>query len=329
MTCHPSAIKLWGSDWTLKDIQVVENVSAEVSVKRKRVRLYNKGETLAGYLFLAPNIIGFLTFTAFPVLASLILSFFSWELLRPPVFVGLQNFKNLFLNDANFITVVKNTIYYVGVYVPVNIILALILAVWLCSITKGVTIFRTALFMPVLVPTVAAAFLWKYLLHPEIGIINLALKFFGVTGPSWLGNPDTAMMGIIMMSVWKQVGYNMVIFIAGIKSIPAHLYEAAKIDGANSWQRFLHITLPMISPALFFGIVMTVITSFQVFDQAYIMTAGGPANATNTIVMYIYQNGFQFFKMGYAASIAWLLFGVIFTMTMIQMRLQKEWVNYE
>lgn len=300
----------------------------KTTIKKRKIRIYNKGEVITGYLFLAPNIFGVLIFTAIPVVVSFLLSFFSWELIRPPVFVGFQNFKNLF-NDDNFIQVVKNTIYYVGVYVPVNIILAIIIAVWICSVTKGTTIFRTAFFLPVLVPTVAAAFLWKYLLHPEIGVVNMALNLIGITGPSWLGNTKTAMLGIIMMSGWKQVGYNMVIFIAGIKSIPAQLFEAAKIDGANSWQRFWKITLPMISPALFFGIVMTVITSFQVFDQAYIMTLGGPANATNTIVMYIYQNGFQYFKMGYAASMAWLLFVVIFIMTMMQMKVQNKWVNYE
>lgn len=304
------------------------NAPIKSSVNNKNIRIYNKGEVITGYLFLVPNIFGVLIFTAIPVVVSFLLSFFSWELIRPPVFVGFQNFKNL-LNDDNFIQVVKNTIYYVGVYVPVNIILAIIIAVWICSVTKGTTIFRTAFFLPVLVPTVAAAFLWKYLLHPEIGVVNMALNLIGITGPSWLGNTKTAMLGIIMMSGWKQVGYNMVIFIAGIKSIPAQLFEAAKIDGANSWQRFWKITLPMISPALFFGIVMTVITSFQVFDQAYIMTLGGPANATNTIVMYIYQNGFQYFKMGYAASMAWLLFVVIFIMTMMQMKVQNKWVNYE
>lgn len=304
------------------------NAPIKSSVNNKKIRIYNKGEVITGYLFLVPNIFGVLIFTAIPVVVSFLLSFFSWELIRPPVFVGFQNFKNL-LNDDNFIQVVKNTIYYVGVYVPVNIILAIIIAVWICSVTKGTTIFRTAFFLPVLVPTVAAAFLWKYLLHPEIGVVNMALNLIGITGPSWLGNTKTAMLGIIMMSGWKQVGYNMVIFIAGIKSIPAQLFEAAKIDGANSWQRFWKITLPMISPALFFGIVMTVITSFQVFDQAYIMTLGGPANATNTIVMYIYQNGFQYFKMGYAASMAWLLFVVIFIMTMMQMKVQNKWVNYE
>ncbi len=296
---------------------------------QKRRRKKWNSEALAGYLFLTPNIIGFLSFTAVPVLVSLILSFYDWEMLIPPIFVGLENFKNLFLNDPLFYQVIKNTLYYVGVYVPFNIVAAMILALWLCSITKGVAIYRTLFFLPVLAPTVAAAFIWKYMFEPNIGFVNTFLGWFGIAGPNWLGDTKYAMLAIIIMSVWKMVGYNMVIFIAGIHSIPASLYEAAKIDGANSWNRFVYITLPMLSPALFFAVVMTIITSFQVFDQAYIMTAGGPANATNTIVMYIYESGFQFFKMGYASSIAWVLFGVIFTVTMIQMKVQKKWVNYD
>lgn len=310
-------------------MQKTDAVSAAKPTARRKVKKYNRGETLTGFMFLTPNILGVLTFTAFPVIVSLILSFHSWEMLAPPKFVGLQNFKDLFTRDYSFLQVIQNTGFYVGLYVPINIIFAVILAVWISSVTRGTTLFRMAFFLPVLVPTVAGAFMWKLLLNPEIGIINLALKAVGITGPSWLGNTNTAMYGIIMMSVWKQVGYNMVIFIAAIKSIPAQLFEAAKIDGASSWARFWNITLPMISPSLFFGIVMTVITSFQVFDQAMIMTAGGPANSTNTIVMYIYQNGFQFQKMGYASSMAWLLFSVIFIITMVQMKFQKEWVNYE
>jgi len=293
-----------------------------------RKQKFNR-EALSGYLFLAPNILGFLAFTALPVVVSFILSFYNWEMLIPPMFAGLDNFKNLFFNDPLFLLVIKNTLYYVGVYVPFNIVVAMILALWLCTLTKGVAIYRTLFFLPVLAPTVAAAFIWKFMFEPKVGFVNTFLGWFGVSGPNWLGDPDFAMLAIIIMSVWKMVGYNMVIFIAGIQSIPASLYEAAKIDGANSWDRFIHITLPMISPALFFGVVMTVITSFQVFDQAYIMTGGGPANATNTIVMYIYENGFQYFKMGYASSIAWVLFGVIFAVTMVQMKVQKKWVNYD
>lgn len=296
--------------------------------KSQRGRKYNVKETIAGYLFLTPNIIGFLSFTAIPVIASLILSFYSWDLLSTPVFVGLENFRNLFTNDPIFKQVVINTLYYVVAYVPLNIIISLSLALWLCSITKLRGLFRTVFFLPVLAPTVAVALIWKFMYEPE-GLINSILALFNISGPAWLGDPNFAMLGIILMSVWKFFGYNMVIFIAGIQGIPNTLYEAAKMDGANSWQCFWKITLPMLSPSIFFALVMTLITSFQVFDQALIMTDGGPANATNTIVMYIYNSGFQYFDMGYAASMAWFLFAVIFIVTLIQMFLQRKWVNYD
>lgn len=297
--------------------------------KTKRGKRHIREETLAGYLFLAPNIMGFLAFTAFPVAASLILSFFSWKVMSPPKFTGLDNFKTLFLKDPEFWRAIRNTVYYVGVYVPANVLIAIILALWLTKLSRGTAFFRTAFFLPVLAPTVAAAFIWKIILEPEAGMVNTVLGWFHITGPNWLGDPKTAMLGIILMSVWKQVGYNMVIFIAGIHAIPKSLYEAAKIDGADAWNRFRHITLPLLSPSLFLGIILTLISSFQVFDQAFIMTGGGPVNATSTIVMYIYKNGFEFFKMGYAAAIAWVLFAVIFLITVLQMKIQKRWVHYD
>lgn len=311
-------------------LQEVESKKSDLTrdtKKDKRNREKNR-EKVSGYLFLTPNIFGFLIFTAIPVLAAFILSFYSWPLLKSPEFIGLENYKNLFFNDPLFIKVVINTLYYVGVYLPLNLIVATCLALWLCTIKKGSGVFRTIFFLPVLAPTVASAFIWKFMFSPD-GLINQILSWFQISGPNWLGDSSYAMLAIIIMSVWKQFGLNMVIFIAGIQAIPGQVYESAKIDGANSWNRFWHITLPLLSPALFFGTVMTVITSFQVFDQAFIMTAGGPANSTNTIVMYIYQNGFKFFNMGYASSIAMLLFGVIFAVTMVQVMLQRKFVHYE
>ncbi|MBS4179387.1 carbohydrate ABC transporter permease [Lederbergia citrea] len=295
-------------------------------IKKKKIR--KSADTVAAYLFLAPNILGFLAFTAIPLVAAIILSFYSWPLLQSPEFVGIKNYTKLFFNDPLFLKVVKNTLYYVGVYLPVNLIIALCLALWLCTIKRGSWFFRTMFFLPVLTPTVASAFIWKFMFSPD-GLVNQMLSLVNINGPNWLGDTRFAMIAIIIMSVWKQFGYNMVIFIAGIQAIPKQLYEAAMIDGANSWQRFCAITIPMLSPALFFGTVMTVITSFQVFDQAVIMTDGGPVNSTNTIVMYIYQNGFKFFNMGYAASIAMVLFSAIFVMTMLQMKLQRKYVHYE
>lgn len=295
--------------------------------KKKKKRII-KSEYIAGYAFLLPNITGFLIFTALPVIAALVLSFYSWPLMKAPEFIGFNNLKEMIFQDPLFWKVVKNTLYYVGVYLPFNIIIAIILAVWLATIKKLGWFFRAAFFLPVLVPTVAGAFIWKFMFTPN-GVINQVLELVGVSGPNWLGSTSLAMIAIIIMSVWKQVGYNMVIFLAGVKGIPKQLYEAAKIDGAGPIKRFWFITLPMLSPALFFGTVMTIITSFQVFDQAVIMTDGGPVNSTNTIVMYIYQNGFEYFNMGYASMLGMMLFFVIFIFTMIQMKLQEKWVNYD
>lgn len=300
---------------------------SNVTNKEKKNFSIRKGETLAGYLFLTPNIIGFLLFIAIPVAISLILSFFEWDLVSAPTFVGLENFRDLLFNDPVFWKVVKNTVLYVGLYIPLNIIISLGLALWLCTIKKS-ALLKTMFFLPVLAPTVAAALVWKFL-YQEEGLINYLLSLLNIGPINWMGSPDYALLAVIFMSVWKFYGLNMIIFIAGIKAIPVTLYEAAKIDGANSFWRFLKITLPMVSPAMFFAIVMTLISSFQVFDQVLVMTGGGPVNATNTIVMYIYETGFQYYDMGMASAIAWLLFIVIFLVTIVQMQLQKKWVNYE
>ncbi|TCP29642.1 carbohydrate ABC transporter membrane protein 1 (CUT1 family) [Scopulibacillus darangshiensis] len=286
-------------------------------------------ETITPYLFLLPNIIGFLIFTAFPVLFSIIMSFFDWPMLDKPRFIGLENYIHLFTKDELFVKVLLNTVYYVVVLVPLNVIVSLGFAVWLNSISRGSVVFRTMFFMPILVPMVASALIWKWLYNPQYGLINGFLGWFGIDGPNWLGDPKFAMLSIIIMSVWAGFGYNMVIFIAGLQGIPKTLYEAASIDGARKWTCFWKITLPMLSPTMFFAVIMTIISSFQVFDQAFIMTNGGPFNKTNTIVYYIYQNGFEFFKMGYASAIAWVLFAAIFVVTLVQMKMQKKWVHYE
>lgn len=305
---------------------MISKISRKFKTRRKKkTTSFNKRESIAAYIFLTPNIIGFLAFTAIPVVFSLVLSFFSWDLVSTPKFVGLANYLKLF-EDTIFKQSSLNTIYYVAVYVPLNIVISLVLAMWVCELTKGSGLLQTIFFLPVLAPTVAMSLVWKFMFDPQ-GIVNNFLSIFGVEPLNWLGNPKYAMLGIIFMSVWKQFGYNMIVFISGIKNIPKTIYEAADIDGVNGWQRFWKITLPLLSPSMLFAVIMTIISSFQVFDQAMIMTKGGPLGATNTLVMYIYQNGFQFYKMGYASAIAWILFAIIFVVTLIQMRLQEKW-NY-
>ena len=285
-------------------------------------------EELAAYLFILPSLAGFIIFLVAPMIASLGISLYDWELLVPPRFIGLENFADL-LGDNQFRHVLFNTVYYTLGLVPLNIVISLGLALALNSRLRFVNLYRLAFFLPVVTVTVAVSLIWKWMYDPFAGLIDQLLRLVGVPGPNWLSDPHWAMPALILMSVWKGFGYNMVLFLAGLQGIPSTIYEAALIDGATSWQRFWRITLPLLSPTMFFAVVMTVISSFQVFDQAYVMTGGGPAFATNTIVLYIWQSGFQFFKMGYASAIAWVLFLLIFVITMIQMRTQNRWVQYE
>jgi multiple sugar transport system permease protein len=285
-------------------------------------------EELIAYAFILPSLLGFVVFLVAPMVASLGISFYDWELLTPPQFVGLKNFATL-LNDRVFRQVVVNTLYYTAGLVPLNLVVSLGLALWLNTRLRGLTLYRMAFFLPVVTVTVAVALIWRWMYEPRAGIVDAALHAVGLPGPTWLGDTHWAMPAIILMSLWKGFGYNMVLFLAGLQGIPVSIYEAAMIDGASAWQRFWRITLPLLSPVIFLAVVLTVISSFQVFDQALVMTNGGPANATNTIVLYIYQNGFQFFRMGYASAIAWVLFAVIFIFTLFQMRLQGRWVQYD
>ena len=286
-------------------------------------------ETLSAYLFLAPNAIGFLLFSALPVLAALVLAFYDWDLLLGADFVGLQNFRQLLFEDANFHAAFLNTFYFVAVSVPLSAGLGLAVALLCNQALRGITLYRSIFLLPYVTITVAVALVWRWLYHPDLGLINRLLGLVGIDGPAWLVSTGWAMPAIIFLSVWKSFGYNMVLFLAGLQSIPEQLYEAATIDGANAWQRFRHITLPMLSPTTFFVVIISIIGSFQVFDQALVMTGGGPGVATTTLVLFIYQVGFQAFHMGYAAAAAWLLFVVVMVFTVIQFRAQRRWVTYE
>jgi multiple sugar transport system permease protein len=280
------------------------------------------------YLYLTPTLTGLLLFSAGAVVASFFMSLTKWEIISPPEWIGLANYATMFESDL-FWKVFGNTFYYTVLSVPLSVILSLGLALLVHERVKGITFFRTTYFLPVVSSTVAVAIVWSWLYHPEVGLINLILKkFLGVDGPKWLADTAWAMPAMVFMSVWKGLGYNMVIFLAGLQNISEEYYEAARIDGAPAWRRFLNITLPMLSPTTFFVLVINLIGSFQVFEQTYILTKGGPANATLTLSYYIYQNAFQFFKMGYAAAMAYILFAVILVVTLVQFRLQRKWVFY-
>jgi ABC-type sugar transport system permease subunit len=286
-------------------------------------------EGLAAGLFLLPNLIGFLIFTAIPVGAAFVLAFYDYDLLLGASWAGLENFREMFTVDRVFRAALFNTVYFTAVSVPLSVVLGLATAILVNQALRGVVIFRSIFLLPYVTVTVALSLVWKWLYLPDIGLINSVLGAVGIDGPAWLTSQTWAMPALILMSVWKGFGYNMVIFLAGLQGIPDHLYDAAKVDGATAWRRFLNVTLPLLSPTTFFVVVISVISSFQVFDQALIMTNGGPGTATTTLVLYIYQKGFQSFDMGYAAAVALVLFAVIFVFTVVQFLFQRRWVTYE
>lgn len=282
------------------------------------------------FWFLLPNLTGFCLFTLLPIAASLVLSLFEWPLIGEPVFAGLHNYIRLFTSDLVFRSVIVNTLYFVAGYIVCNLVVSLGLAVWLTSRIRGRAIFRVVFFLPVVTPMVANAVVWRLLYAPEQGTLAwLTHALVGGQAPNWLGSSTWAMPALIVMSVWQGFGYNMVIFIAGLESIPVSLHEAAMIDGAGRWNRFWRVSLPLLSPSMFFATVMTLITAFQVFTQPYILTGGGPGPRTTTLVLYLYQQGFQNYAMGYASAIAWVLFILIMIVTLVQFRGQRRWVHYE
>ncbi len=291
-------------------------------------RALSRRDGLVALLFLLPNIVGFLAFSALPIVAAFVLSFFDWDLLIGAKFNGLQNYVQLFKDDI-FRSSLLNTIYFVVVSVPLAVVVGLLVAVLVNQPLRGMTFFRSIFLLPYVTLTVAISLVWKWLYLPDVGLINRFLALVGIHGPAWLTDPVWAMPGLILLSVWKSFGYNMVLFLAGLQGIPDSLYEAATIDGASGWQRFRYVTIPMLSPITFFVIVISTIGSFQVFDQALVMTNGGPGVATTTLVLYIYQVGFQSFHMGYASAVAWVLFAIIFVFTIIQFWFQRRFVTYE
>jgi multiple sugar transport system permease protein len=288
----------------------------------------NKFYKFEPYLYLTPTFIGLILFSSGAVIMSFFLSFTEWEIINPPKWIGLNNYLMIFKSDI-FWKVFWNTIYYVFLNVPLSIIIPLLVAILLNQKLRGIKFFRTIYFIPVVSSMVAVALVWSWLYKPEYGLLNYLLnKFFGITGPQWLENEAWAMPAMVFMCVWKNLGYNMVIFLAGLQNIPDTFYEVSSIDGASSFRKFFKITLPMLSPTTFFVLIITIIGSFQVFEQTYILTKGGPANSTLTLSYYIYLNAFQYFRMGYSAAMSYILFATIFAITLVQFRYQRKWVFY-
>ncbi len=298
-------------------------------------RIARLRQTVEGYLFISPWLVGFFLLTAGPMAASLYISGTSWTMLSAPVWVGLENYQRLLGEDHLFTISLLNTLSYVALAVPLGLMISLLLALLLHQQVRGRSLFRTLFFLPSITNLVAISVLWVWILNPEYGLLNTALRGVGVEGPLWLQSEQWAKPALILMSLWG-VGGTMVVFLAALQGIPPELYEAAELDGAGPVRRFFSITLPMISPAFLFNLIIGIIGSFQVFTQAYVMTGaaqpgseGGPNNATLFVVLYLYKKAFQEFAMGYAASIAWVLFFIILAATILQMRLSKRWVYYE
>lgn len=299
------------------------------SAKKRRLfleKLMYKDGTWA-FVLLLPNIVCFLIFMLFPVVASFLLSFTAWDLLTPMRWIGTANYMELF-RDETFIKVFWNTIYFSAVSVPLGIVISLFLAIALDQNIAGKKLYRAAYFLPVISSMVAVAVVWQWIYNPEYGALNYFLGLFHIQGPNWLTSTVWAMPAIIITSVWKGLGFNMLIFLAGLQSISDSYYEAADIDGARWIDKFWYITVPLLSPTTFFVTVMAFIHSFQVFDSVYLMTEGGPARSTSVIVHYLYENAFQYFRMGYASAMAYVLFFIVLVITLVQFWRQKKWGVY-
>jgi multiple sugar transport system permease protein len=285
-------------------------------------------QNLMGYLFISPWLIGFLTFALWPFLRSIYLSFTRYNIVTEPKWVGFANYRMLLTQDELFWKSAWVTIKYAAVSVPLAIVCGVALALLLNSNVKGITLFRTIFYLPSIVPTVASSVLFIWILNPTLGLINKILEMFNIQGPSWLKTAPWAFWALVMMALWG-VGGSMIIYLAGLKDIPVHLYEAATLDGANPLKKLRHITLPMMTPVIFFNLVMGIIGAFQTFTQAFVITPnGGPQDSTYFYSLYLYNRAWKYLDMGYASAMAWMLFIVIVVMTGIVFRTQKRWVHY-
>lgn len=297
-------------------------LNLDKAAKKPRKPL-STNETFWGYVFLAPIIIGFLVFTAVPVVVSLYYSLTNYDGITPPKFVGFDNYIDLFQN-GEFGHALLNSVYFTLGTVPLGAFLALLVAILLNQKVRGQSLYRSAFFIPCIVSYVAIAMVWQWMYNQDYGLINSVLGALGLPQPGWLATEELAMPSVIIMTIWKGLGYNGVILLAGLQGISPSLYEAAEIDGANAFQRFTRITLPMIRPTMMFVLLTSMIGALQAFDQIYIMTSGGPGRATEVVCYLIYMNAFQYFKQGYASAMAYILFIIIFVASIIQLKVSEK-----
>jgi len=285
-------------------------------------------EAREGYLGILPWLIGFVAFTAGPLLVSFFLSFTQWDIVRPPQWVGLANYTRMFTDDQLFRTSLGVTFAYVLMSVPLQLVIGLALALLLNAGVRGMNIFRTIFYLPAVLSGVAVALMWIWILHPDLGVANGLLGLVGIQGPGWFWDQRWALPSVVLMRLWG-VGGSAVIYLAGLQNIPPHLYEAAEIDGAGRWRQFWSITLPLLTPTLFFQLIVIMIDAFRIFTEAYVITKGGPLNATYFYMLYLYEEAFQNFNMGYASALGWVLTIITAAAAFVLFRTSNRWVYYE
>ena len=306
--------------------RTLEPVSKPISLRRQ--------EAIWAYLLISPWLIGFIVFTLGPMIASLALSLTSYNITTAPIFIQFDNYIKLFTDDPKFWHSLGITIKFAAVAIPLNLIFGFLLALLLNQNVPGVPFWRTIYYLPSVIAGVAVAILWSLIFNPRFGILNWLLSLIGIDGPGWLASPDWALTALIIMSLWS-VGGGMIIYLSGLQSIPTALYEAAELDGANSWQRLFYITIPLMSPVIFYNLVIGIISTFQYFTEVYVITAtadtglGGPADSTLFYNVYLYSNAFRYLNMGYASAMAWILFVIVLALTLLVFRSSALWVYYE
>lgn len=285
--------------------------------------------------FMLPSMLGMVVFSFLPIVISIVISLTNWNGLDKlngetleNCMVGSENYSRI-LQSEEFWNVLWHTVYYIILYIPLVLVMSLLVATVLNRAMRGITVFRVLYYIPVLTSWVAASLIWKWVLSPQYGVVNQLLGYIGITGPNWLTDKVWAMPAVVLASVWKDMGFYGLFLLSGLKAIDVGYYEASRVDGAGKMRQFFSITLPLLTPSLFFCVIMALINAFQLFPQVQIMTEGGPNGATQVMVERIYTYGFKYFKMGYAAAYSWILFVIIFALTLIQMKLQKRWVHYE
>ena len=300
----------------------------QATAARRGLRLSQR-KALLGYLYISPFLLGFLLFVLGPAIASAYFSFTQYQILSPPRFAGLANYSRIATGDPLFWKSLGNTLYYAGIAVPLSLLGSLGCAILLNQSIKARALFRTFFFLPSITPVVATTLLWVWILNPDFGLLNYSLSLIGVQGPKWLGSTEWSKPAMILIHLWGAVGGGaMIIFLAGLQSVPHELHESAAIDGANVWHRFWNITIPMLTPTIFLNLVLGLIAGLRVFTIAFVATDGGPANSTLFYLLHLFNNAFRFLEMGYASALAWIFTILVLVLTVIQFRLSRRWVYY-